>query len=288
MTTALPATINEPALPARAEPVAASERIRSLDVLRGFALLGILLVNMGFFSHTWVTAVTGTMRGETALDHAAEAAIIWLATSKFYVLFSFLFGLGFSIQMIRWQARGEGGAGRMIRRLLVLMGFGLLHALLIWNGDILFLYGFYGLVLILFRNARPRTLFIWAAGLILVPFLFGLGLAGLSVLGASVQGTGPAGRPDMPGSPAWFLALEQDVIDTYARGTWGEIFTWRAIEWLVFLGIQGIASGLTILAMFCVGLAVGKLVCTFIFYSYGLGLFGSVGAAAGLGLSLVI
>jgi uncharacterized protein len=205
----------DPPVTTGAVPVAASERIGSLDVLRGFALLGILLVNMGFFSHTWVTGVTGTLRCETALDHAAEFVIIWLGTSKFYVLFSFLFGLGFSIQLIRWQARGEGGAGRMIRRLLALMGFGLLHALLIWNGDILFLYALFGLILILFRNAKPRTLVFWAIGLLAVPFVFGLGLFG------SVGAAAGLGLSVL----IWFAQLPLSVL-------WFRLFKFGPAEWL--------------------------------------------------------
>lgn len=82
-------------------PTTAGERLDVLDILRGFALLGILLVNMGIFSFPFLAQITGTLRGDGALDRAAEFAIIWLATGKFYPLFSLLFGAGMALQMAR-------------------------------------------------------------------------------------------------------------------------------------------------------------------------------------------
>ncbi|MDW8234903.1 MAG: DUF418 domain-containing protein, partial [Roseiflexaceae bacterium] len=112
-------------------PTPTHERIDLLDILRGFALLGILIVNMGIFSFPFLAAFTGTPRGDSALDHAVEFLTHALATGKFYPLFSFLFGVGMWLQMERVEEAGGAPARFMVRRLLVLMGFGLAHALLI-------------------------------------------------------------------------------------------------------------------------------------------------------------
>ena len=88
-----------------AAPVSESERIGLIDVLRGFALLGILSVNMAFFSHPLLATASGLSRGSGTLDALADFVVAWLATGKFYPLFSFLFGLGVSIQLERAAAR---------------------------------------------------------------------------------------------------------------------------------------------------------------------------------------
>ena len=87
-------------------PTPARERIDLLDILRGFALLGILIVNMGIFSFPFIAQFTRTPRGDSVLDHATEFLIMALATGKFYPLFSFLFGLGMWMQIERIQAVG--------------------------------------------------------------------------------------------------------------------------------------------------------------------------------------
>jgi uncharacterized protein len=237
-------------------PTTARERIDLLDILRGFALLGILIVNMGIFSFPFIAAFTGTPRGESTFDHAVEFLTHALATGKFYPLFSFLFGLGMWLQMERVQEAGGAPARFMVRRLLVLMGFGLAHALLIWNGDILFIYALVGLVALLFRKAQPRTLLIWASALIAIPIILS---AGLIVLGILVAGLAPTNASGMDEVMTLVRDLERQAIETYARGSWGQIFAWRAIEWLIVLVFFFLSGNvLQILAIFLIGMYAGK------------------------------
>lgn len=236
-------------------PTTASERIDALDILRGFALLGILVVNMGLFSFPFIAQITGTPRGEGALDRLAEFLIAWLATGKFYPLFSLLFGLGMTLQMERIQAAGGRPARFMVRRMLVLMVFGLIHALLIWNGDILFVYAIAGLLLLLFRNVPARNLLIWAGVLVAIPVVLGVG-GGL--LGLAMGGASAANAPGMREFNALLQDLERRTIETYARGTWGEIFVWRAVEWLIVMIFSAFGTWLHVLALFLVGMYFGK------------------------------
>jgi uncharacterized protein len=148
------------------------ERIELLDALRGFALFGILLANILYWSG-WAF-MTEAQRVSLA---GAEAAV-WqyrfhhaLVDGKFYTLFSLLFGAGFALQIARLSARGMEGMRIYRRRVLVLLAIGLFHSWLIWDGDILTLYALLGLVLPFFYRWRERNLLIAAALLIfVVPF----------------------------------------------------------------------------------------------------------------------
>ncbi len=158
----------------RARPVDVSERVVLLDALRGFALWGVFVAN----SLTWLSGRTFLPR-EQARAMAApplEAAITSLfqffVNQKFVTLFSFLFGLGFSIQLARAEARGHSIVPLYSRRLLVLMGIGLVHLFGIWSGDVLTPYALMGFVLLLFRQRSDRTVLLWALVLLgAVPLL---------------------------------------------------------------------------------------------------------------------
>ena len=146
-----------------AQPVAGSARIQAIDIVRGFALFGVLLLNMVDFAgpaasfDPW-TVSTGW------LDRAVELGIRVFGEAAFYTTFSFLFGLGFALQFERALARGERFGMRFASRLTVLLGFGLVHAYLIWSGDILVQYSITGFFLLLFARVRPHIALRWAAG----------------------------------------------------------------------------------------------------------------------------
>lgn len=167
---ALPHTIVSP--PAIG-PVLRQERIEAIDVLRGVAILGILIVNMGLFSQPenlpahqlWPNAVDGTV----------ERLILFFAQEKFKTLFSLLFGLGLAVQMIRAEARGARFLPLYTRRLCVLFLIGLAHFLLLWDGDIVHNYAQNGFLLLLFRRRSPKTLLVGAGILLAIPgFFYGL------------------------------------------------------------------------------------------------------------------
>jgi uncharacterized protein len=134
------------------QPVSTTERIFALDVLRGFAILGVLVAYAlwslgGPDSETYGTA-----------DVAIEFVLGIMVDTKAYTLLAFLFGLGFAIQMTRAEGRGESVIPIYCRRLLALMCIGVAHALLLRDGDILVPYATMGFVLLLFRNASNRVL----------------------------------------------------------------------------------------------------------------------------------
>lgn len=153
-------------------PVAAPERLALLDVLRGLALFGVLLANMS----AWYSGRALLPQGEatafmTPVNIGAAILTNVIVDSKAMTLLTFLFGLGFAIQLERAEVHGRSPLPIHFRRLAALIAIGAAHVALLWWGDILWGYGLTGFALVLFRKSRPRTLFIWAIALIFVPMI---------------------------------------------------------------------------------------------------------------------
>lgn len=145
-------------------PVAPRDRIAVLDVLRGFALWGVLIGNtMWIYSSRWYIPDTA----QSALDLPAVWFIKLFVDSKAMTLLTFMFGLGFAIQLVR----GEGKPVRrtFARRLAVLFLLGWCHVLFLWWGDVTWTYALMGFPLLAFAGVRDRWLLVWSAILIFVP-----------------------------------------------------------------------------------------------------------------------
>jgi uncharacterized protein len=127
------------------------------DVLRGFALLGILVVNIQFMGLSSAEGARGDWTQGFA-NGSATFLIAALFAGKFYLLFSFLFGYS-SNYVIR---NDKSNRARWIKRCLVLIGFGALHFTFLWHGDIIFVYGLFGLLLTFFFFRADRTLKVWS------------------------------------------------------------------------------------------------------------------------------
>jgi uncharacterized protein len=136
---------------------AAPSRLRDVDALRGFALLGILLVNITFMA----SAYQGSGVADPAFGSALDTTVRFLTEvffeAKFYLLFSFLFGYSFTLQTASADRDGAAFLPRFLRRCAGLFVLGLCHAVLLFPGDILTTYAVLGLVLLALRRIRPRT-----------------------------------------------------------------------------------------------------------------------------------
>ena len=142
-------------------PTSSSERILSLDVLRGVAVFGILVVNIQVFSMIFATLSNPEAFGDlTGLNYGVALFTFVFANQKFMTIFSILFGAGVLLMIRNIEARGEKAAGRHYRRMLWLILIGFMHAYLLWYGDILVSYGFCGLLIYLFRKMSARKLLI--------------------------------------------------------------------------------------------------------------------------------
>ena len=163
-------------------PASGEDRLRVVDALRGFALLGILLANVLYWSG-WgmVTDAQRLAWGGTTGDLWQYRFHHLLVDGKFYTIFSFLFGAGFALQLERLLRRGQDGLRIYRRRVLVLLAIGTVHSFLVWDGDILMLYALLGLLLPLFHRWRTRSLVL--AGLVLVFLVPVAGIALFDALG---------------------------------------------------------------------------------------------------------
>ncbi len=160
--------------PAAAGPVVPGERLFALDALRGVGVLGILVMNIYAFAMPFAAYTNPFAWGGTEFHNLAT----WFAThilfdQKFMSIFSMLFGAGIVLMSERADARGASFAGIYYRRMFWLMVIGLVHAYLIWFGDILYFYAVTGMVVFLFRRQTPRTLIVIACLLLPVAVLFG-------------------------------------------------------------------------------------------------------------------
>jgi len=151
-------------------PVSSRERIEILDVLRGLAVCGILIGNVQWFSGYGM--VPPAMEQAAPLyDQITHFLVHFFIEGKFYSIFSFLFGFGFALQIARAEDRGDANASLFKRRLVWLLVIGLLHAYLLWAGDILSIYAVMGFILILFRKKSNESLLKWALILMAVPVI---------------------------------------------------------------------------------------------------------------------
>ncbi|HEY4957346.1 MAG TPA: DUF418 domain-containing protein, partial [Caldimonas sp.] len=138
-------------------PVAEGQRIEALDVVRGFALLGIFLMNIEWFNRPIAAFNEGMPRGLTGLDWLASWFIAYFVQGKFWTIFSLLFGMGFAVMLVRAERAGREFTKVYLRRILALAVFGAVHFIYLWEGDILFSYavGALALLIVLYGRARP-------------------------------------------------------------------------------------------------------------------------------------
>ena len=186
----LPETRSAPRV---AAPVAEAERIHAIDALRGFALLGILIVNIWSFARVGAAyanpsvapaaASGGGFAGVdswTGVDFWIWAAVNLFADTKFISIFSMLFGAGIAMMGERLDRRGVGGGRLHYRRQFWLLVIGLLHAYGIWHGDILVPYALCGFILYGCRDWAPRRL-LWAGGVAVGVVVLVMALADWSI-----------------------------------------------------------------------------------------------------------
>jgi uncharacterized protein len=150
-------------------PVQSNERESFMDVLRGFAILGIFLANLNGF--TWYAeSANATGPYISSLDHKMQFLHHIFIEGKFYSIFSLLFGWGIALQFKRAAAKGIDAASTVRRRLFFMLILGAVH-LMLWPGDIVFFYALLGFLLLPLRRLSNRALVITGSILILLPIL---------------------------------------------------------------------------------------------------------------------
>ncbi len=222
------ASVYAPPHTATLEPVAPSERIQALDLLRGWAMFGVLWSNL----NDWYAVTDETSRFDRILSFTQE----WLVESRFYTLLCFLFGIGFGIQLMRATERGTNVQRTYLRRSAALLGFGLIHGLLIWHGDILTAYALVAFALLLFRDATPRRQLAWAVG--------------IALFSAEV-----ISRLRWLAGQRYMVAREPATTANwiYGHGTYAQIAAQRVHQFGDWWGRWGLVTYFAVLAMFLAG-----------------------------------
>lgn len=190
-----------PATRAAARPVDSAARLVAMDVARGLALLGIFFVNIQLFAMPFGTYMQQGPESDDALTTLCYYFVKIFCEGKFYTLFSMLFGMGLVLQMVSVTGRGGGFYGLYIRRLLWLGIMGLSHGLLLWYGDILFVYCLCGTVLMLCARARPKVLLGVGVGLVVFGAVAQTGLTALGLISQQQQQHEVVAAEATPGEP---------------------------------------------------------------------------------------
>ena len=230
------------------KPTGVNERIISIDVMRGFALLGIFVVNMLFF-HTPYIYVNPYTWYQNPSDYETFKMIDIFVQGSVYPLFAMLFGYGLAMQFMKSEANGRPFAKFAVRRLSVLLLIGCIHAFLIWAGDILITYALAGFVLILMIRLKPIWLLLISVFLYLIPN----GLLNVLVYLASLLDS------DAMIIYTGIQEIEASIV-AYGQGSWGDIFSQRLADWL-YMGGNGlmiISMLFTIVPFLLLGAAAAK------------------------------
>jgi uncharacterized membrane protein YeiB len=172
----------------RLVPITANQRIEALDVVRGFALLGIFLMNIEWFNRTLSSLSEGMPRRLTGIDWFASWFIAYFVQGKFWTIFSLLFGMGFAVMMTRVTQAGREFKIVYLRRVLALALFGAAHFVLLWEGDILFSYAVGALMLMIVLYGKTRPLLIGIASAVALAFIPGWGSVGAVAGGLAAAG----------------------------------------------------------------------------------------------------
>ncbi|MEV6597901.1 DUF418 domain-containing protein [Actinoplanes sp. NPDC051346] len=221
-------------------------RIPVVDALRGFALFGILMVNITYFASAYHGTGLEDPGFSGPLDRGVRYLVAVLFETKFYLLFSFLFGYSFTLQLASAARSGSRFVPRFLRRLAVLFAIGAFHAVVLFPGDILTTYACLGLLLLAARRVRPARALRTAIALLTVT-------AGAYMIVAAVQSAAGGGGLD----PVAVGAQAQRATEGLRGGPGSVIATYLGelpdvVALLVFF--QAPAA----LAAFLLGLAAGK------------------------------
>jgi uncharacterized protein len=230
------------------EQTAAAGRHVFPDLVRAFALFGIVLVNVAYFAFPGeVTYFYGGL--ETRADVTAAFSVDALFLMKSYTLFSVMFGAGLAYQMMSADRRGVAFAPRYFRRMLGLVLLGVLHVTVAFVGDILIIYAVFGSLLFLFRNRSVAALKRWAIGFLILQILIAFALAaGLTA--------GEAFDPDSMATMAEEMSASMKAgEEIYLTGSFFEVVERRWVEWTSFIVFAGLIQAPGVLSFFLFGLA---------------------------------
>lgn len=228
-------------------PTTLGNRVEVIDLLRGFALLGVFIANMIHFQSPYLYMDPYTWFSSPS-DAATFKVIDIFVEGSFYPIFAMLFGYGLNMQYEKTLTNGSAFAPMMARRLAILLGIGIIHALLVWSGDVLFTYAAMGFIMIAFVKISKKWIITVAAIVYIIPNA--IFYAGTRFLETVDPNSMLAGYAD--------IQKIELAISAYGLGSYGEIFSFRFVEWFTF-GFLGVFLGIVmILPLIMIGAGLSK------------------------------
>ncbi|SDC78112.1 uncharacterized protein SAMN05421663_10489 [Terribacillus halophilus] len=212
-------------------PMPQTKRLHWIDAARGAAILGIFMVNAPSFGSPYYMPGFDSPEWDSQLDSFLLGGIDIFFQASFYTLFSILFGFGMQLIFDSRKRDGIKPGWFLSRRMLILLGFGAIHAFLIWHGDILFTYAILGLLLIPFLYT-PKWVLLMMIPILLIPSIL---LSTLSVWSASLLGI------DVEEMMFTMMDIENKLA-VYGNGTYTEVLQQNMVDWLTANGVGGIIS----------------------------------------------
>ena len=257
--------------PEQFTPIKGAERITALDSLRGLAIFGILFVNASFFGLPMMEAAQPTLDPALGADGSpVNWFAIWFVKTffemKFISMFSLMFGIGAALQFDRARRSGSAFDGFYLRRLLILLGFGVLHALVFFYGDVLTIYGMLGLSLLVFCRLKTGVLLPIIVGLMAISAFLTTGMMLLESLAPdteSVQTTGQATRTGWDAimnsgfQPQGSVYMDAEII-AHQEGPYRDLLIFRTLSWLMALVTGVLTYGWHIMGMFALGVVIKR------------------------------
>ena len=271
-----PGISDQPAANDSAAPVTGAERIASLDILRGIAILGILVMNIYVFAMPIAATISPLMMGGMeSLNIGTWFFTHILFDQKFMSIFAMLFGAGIVLMTGRAEAKGAKYGQIFYRRQFWLVLIGLLHGFFLWEGDILFMYAVIGMLAYLFRNREPRTLIIVACLLLPVSLSMMIGLGEsmqklktyaeeaqlMSAAAEEITEEQQQAIESWDGQRSMMAPDSESMRDEVAShlGNYAGIFEKRASVYGVLAALTPFLMGWRVLALMLIGMALMKL-----------------------------
>lgn len=220
-------------------PTDPGKRITQIDILRGFALFGVLLVNVFGYNSSFFDFSGFYKAFEDPLNSRIYNLVVGFAADKFIFIFSFLFGVGFSIMYLKYKADEKHFFRLYMRRMLALMMFGIIHILFFWAGDILLSYSLMGIILLFSRKLRSGLLLFLSIFIYFFPIIY---IALQSIY---------TNLPDALSSVTDIKMPE--VISIYSGGSYFDVLKLRLSEFLAFRNINLIYYAPKVLSLFIFG-----------------------------------
>ena len=227
------------------QPTQVNNRIDLLDVYRGFAILGIFVVNITIMNSTFLNQDEFAKQWTSTIDQITERVLQLFFYTKFFPIFSLLFGLGISMQALKLLEKNKLSSSFFTRRMFFLFIFGALHILLLWSGDVLNIYALLGLLTIIFLKKSNKLILILSAIILFFPFYDQVFEYVFQLLNFQ---------------PETYLSnyTGETVNQIIKNGTYQQGVKLRLLEYLANIPVLFVYLGPIALSMFLLGLYLGK------------------------------